>query len=101
MTPIETTPIARSRPVGTDAVRSVRNAPAAPGSAAPPLAEPGVLAEAPATTAGIAPPVDSERVTQIRTALREGTYPLVPAKVADAMIAASYILLDGQKDLSA
>lgn len=34
------------------------------------------------------PPVDNERVAQIRDALREGTYPLVPAKIADAMIAA-------------
>ena len=36
------------------------------------------------------PPVDSDRVAEIRSALREGTYPLVPAKIADAMIAAQY-----------
>lgn len=34
------------------------------------------------------PPVDSDRIAEIRNALREGTYPLVPAKIADAMIAA-------------
>lgn len=34
------------------------------------------------------PPVDSDRVAEIRNALREGSYPLVPAKIADAMIAA-------------
>lgn len=36
------------------------------------------------------PPVDSERVAQIRDALRDGSYPLVPAKIADAIIAAQY-----------
>ena len=34
------------------------------------------------------PPVDNDRVAEIRNALRDGTYPLVPAKIADAMIAA-------------
>lgn len=34
------------------------------------------------------PPVDTDRVAEIRNALREGSYPLVPAKIADAMIAA-------------
>jgi negative regulator of flagellin synthesis FlgM len=96
MKPIEPSPIARPRPISTDAARSVRNAPPAPGSAAPPQAEPGVIARAP--SAGSTVPVDSERVTEIRTALREGTYPLVPARVADAMIAANFILIEGEKD---
>ncbi|MEM1051697.1 MAG: flagellar biosynthesis anti-sigma factor FlgM [Pseudomonadota bacterium] len=34
------------------------------------------------------PPVDNDRVAEIRSALRDGSYPLVPAKIADAMIAA-------------
>ncbi|GAO39780.1 flagellar biosynthesis anti-sigma factor FlgM [Sphingomonas changbaiensis NBRC 104936] len=34
------------------------------------------------------PPVDTDRVQQIRRALQEGRYPLVPAKIADRMIAA-------------
>jgi negative regulator of flagellin synthesis FlgM len=33
-------------------------------------------------------PVDAERVAQIRAALRDGSYPLVPTRIADAMIAA-------------
>lgn len=41
-----------------------------------------------AAPAASGPPVDSDRVTEIRNALREGSYPLVPAKIADAMIAA-------------
>lgn len=35
-----------------------------------------------------APPVDRERVAEIRKALEEGRYPLVPTRIADAMIAA-------------
>jgi negative regulator of flagellin synthesis FlgM len=37
-------------------------------------------------------PVDAERVAQIRDALQSGTYPLLPAKTADAMIAARMLL---------
>lgn len=36
------------------------------------------------------PPIDTDRVAEIRSALRDGTYPLVPTKIADAMIAAQY-----------
>ena len=38
------------------------------------------------------PPVDAERVAHIRKAVETGTYPLVPAAVADAFIAAGYML---------
>ncbi len=98
MKPIETSPVARSRSPGTDVARSIKSAPAQPGSAVSPPAEPGVIAQTTAPAAGNAPPVDLERVSQIRNALREGTYPLVPAKVADAIIAADYILIEGGKD---
>lgn len=37
-------------------------------------------------------PVDAERVALIRGALQDGTYPLLPAKTADAMIAARMLL---------
>jgi negative regulator of flagellin synthesis FlgM len=42
------------------------------------------------------PPVDAERVAQIRDAIEKGSYPLVPAKIADAMIAASMLLRKGE-----
>lgn len=42
------------------------------------------------------PPVDAERVQQIRKAIEKGTYPIVPAKVADAMIAAGLLLRSGK-----
>lgn len=37
-------------------------------------------------------PVDAERVTEIRKALEQGTYPILPTTVADAIIAAGLIL---------
>jgi len=55
-------------------------------------AEPAAVAETSAreTAKALAakPPVDLERVSQIKRALQEGRYPLVPAKIADRMIAA-------------
>ena len=37
------------------------------------------------------PAIDTERVAQVRQAIAEGTYPLVPARIADAMIAAKFL----------
>jgi len=37
-------------------------------------------------------PVDTDRVALIRQAVESGNYPLVPAKIADAMIAAGMLL---------
>lgn len=44
-----------------------------------------------AVKAGSAP-VDAERVAQIRHAIQTGTYPVLPTKIADAMIAAGLLL---------
>lgn len=38
------------------------------------------------------PPVDADRVTMIRKAVENGKYPVVPAKIADAIIAAGFLL---------
>lgn len=43
-----------------------------------------------------APPVDAERVQVIRRAIEQGRYPVVPARVADAMIAAGMLLRSGE-----
>lgn len=43
-------------------------------------------------SAGVEPPIDHERVAEIRKAVEQGQYPLVPAKVADAMIASGLML---------
>ncbi|MBT2133214.1 flagellar biosynthesis anti-sigma factor FlgM [Croceibacterium sp. LX-88] len=45
-----------------------------------------------AASAGESAPVDIDRVEQIRQAIEEGHYPIVPMKVADAMIAAGILL---------
>ncbi len=44
-----------------------------------------------AVKAGAAP-VDQERVQTIRHAVETGTYPVLPTKIADAMIAAGMLL---------
>lgn len=36
------------------------------------------------------PPVDADRVQQIKKALQQGRYPIVPARIADSIIAAQY-----------
>jgi len=38
------------------------------------------------------PPVDTDRVSAIRKAVETGNYPLIPAKISDAMIAAGVML---------
>lgn len=50
--------------------------------------QPGVAVEISEAVDAGTPPFDNERVEQIREALRDGNYPLVPAQIADAMIAA-------------
>jgi len=42
------------------------------------------------------PPVDVDRVAMIRKAIEQGNYPVVPMKVADAMIAAGLLLRSGK-----
>lgn len=76
---------------------------AAPGERAQIEARPRVAASAAAMPGGVSlevstaaesasPPVDAERVSQIKAALRDGSYPLVPTKIVDAMIAAQVSL---------
>lgn len=38
------------------------------------------------------PLIDIDRVAKIRKAVEQGTYPVIPTKIADAMIAAGYLL---------
>lgn len=59
-----------------------------PGPARDAAAKSGIAVEIAASANAGKPPVDTERVVQIREALRDGTYPLVPTKIADAIIAA-------------
>ncbi|MDJ0643661.1 MAG: flagellar biosynthesis anti-sigma factor FlgM [Erythrobacter sp.] len=59
---------------------------AAPTDAAGP--KPGISIEVGSAIDAGEPPVDTDRVAEIRKALQDGSYPLVPTKIADAMIAA-------------
>lgn len=58
------------------------------GAASRPAAAGGVRVEIGGAVDAASPPVDAERVAEIRAALQDGSYPLVPTKIADAMIAA-------------
>ncbi len=55
---------------------------------AKPKGSAGISLEIGASLNTSAPPVDNDRVERIRQALRDDSYPLVPAEIADAMIAA-------------
>lgn len=75
----------RALAAGERAQIEARPRPAAGGSTG---AASGISLEVTGTAEGAGPPVDAERVAQIREALRDGTYPLVPTRIVDAMIAA-------------
>lgn len=75
---------AGGKPVQTETVAEAPKAAAA--AAAAPQVE-----TSDAVKAGAAP-VDQERVHTIRHAIETGTYPVLPAKIADAMIAAGMLL---------
>lgn len=53
---------------------------------------PGIEIEMSGELASSGAPVDTDRVAEIRSALRDGTYPVVPARIADAIIAARLVL---------
>lgn len=43
-------------------------------------------------TAGASAPVNAERVAEIRKAIEDDRYPVIPTRIADAMIAAGLLL---------
>jgi len=77
-------------------VRAVRTQPFAETPERQPAAEPDAAVQIETAALAAAPPVDTDRVAQIRSALAEGSYPLVPARIADAMIAAGLRLSLGE-----
>ncbi|RIV85770.1 hypothetical protein D2V07_10600 [Aurantiacibacter zhengii] len=56
----------------------------------------GVSVQTDARVSAGAAPVDADRVQEIRQALREGSYPLVPFQITDAIIAARHMLSDAR-----
>lgn len=99
MSPIE---IGASRPVGPVQVstpKSTKAAVAAPTVDNAPVADAGAAAQIERSVsldAGQAAPVDAERVKDIRHAIETGNYPIIPTKIADAMIAAGMLLRTAQ-----
>lgn len=83
------------RPVFTGATRLNPAGGAASAPQKPVPGSAGGLALSDALDPG-APPVDAERVAEIRKAIEQGTYPLVPHRIADAMIAAGFMLRTGK-----
>ena len=93
--------IGATPPVGAVQLTSVQ--PAAASVASNPVSGPAAVSTTAASTA--APvvqtslsvssgdaPIDHSRVDEIRKAVQSGTYPLVPAKIGDAMVAAGLLL---------
>lgn len=77
------------RSIGHDAAGTRADKSRAAGA---PIADKGVAVQTGAKVSAGEAPVDADRVAQIRDALREGNYPIVPAKITDAMIAARLML---------
>ncbi|MBC2670451.1 flagellar biosynthesis anti-sigma factor FlgM [Novosphingobium piscinae] len=101
--PIESSPnipspgVAGLRQVGTIDARTVRLAAgakdqAAVGSTPDAVATPAATFQPSQALDPGQAPVDVERVKVIRHAIETGTYPVIPAKIADAMIAAGLLL---------
>jgi negative regulator of flagellin synthesis FlgM len=80
----------RAVAAGERAQIEARARPAAPRAAAADAS--GISLEVSAAGDTATPPVDAERVSQIKAALRDGSYPLVPTRIVDAMIAAQVSL---------
>ena len=92
MPPIEMGP---ARPIGAIDVRIARQA----GGFRETAKSTGEQNSAVALSDALAPgeaPVDTDRVDVIKKAVETGQYPVFPAKIADAMIAAGLLLRKGE-----
>ncbi|WP_375396743.1 flagellar biosynthesis anti-sigma factor FlgM [uncultured Sphingomonas sp.] len=77
-------------------LREVRSAAVSAGAPAPKVADVAVDRDPQSATAAAgqlardlatAPPVDGERVARIRKAIADGTFPILPATIADRLLA--------------
>lgn len=87
MPPIDLNPIRAIRAVDPRQPRAEPAFGQATKAAAP--AQPQVELD-PALAAG-EPPIDQQRVSEIRKAIEQGRYPVTPMRVADALIAAGFL----------
>ena len=54
------------------------------------------MAAVASVSAGDRAPVDTDRVSEIRKAIEQGTYPLIPTEIADGIIAAGLYQIVGE-----
>lgn len=87
MPPIEIRPTPRVGAIDAWAVRSTGKSPERPQAATGEHA----MVRSDALDPGEAP-IDTDRVATIRKAIEDGSYPVVPARIADAIIAAGLLL---------
>lgn len=64
----------------------------ASGRVAPDRRDQGIAVEVHGELASKGPPIDNDRVVEIRAALKDGSYPLLPTEIADALIASKLTL---------
>ena len=97
MPPIELGPTSSHAPraVGPVDARPVKGRAVANDTARSHAAEQSAVARSAALDPGIQP-INYERVAQIRKAIEDGRYPVLPMKVSDAMIAAGFLLRSGK-----
>lgn len=84
-----------ARPVSRDLTAGGKAEAKATGASPATPADKGLAVETGARVAAGSAPVDQDRVAEIRSALRDGTYPIVPTQITDAIIAAR-LMLSGQ-----
>ena len=80
------------KPVADKRIAAVTSVPAtAPATAARAAtagnSAPGIAAQTLARSMAATPPVDADRVAQIKQAVANGTFPIYPARIADRLIA--------------
>ena len=81
---------------GLSAQGAARAAGTAPAQAKVAAEEASAVPVSSVASAGVEPPIDQERVKEIRRAIEEGSYSVVPTRIADAMIAAGFLLRVGE-----
>ena len=81
---------------GLRAQGAARAAGTAPAQAKVAAEEASAVPVSSVASAGVEPPIDQERVKEIRRAIEEGSYSVVPTRIADAMIAAGFLLRVGE-----
>lgn len=88
--------IGAPRPVGAaslNPVQPVASVPqAADTTAAPASTGAAATVQTSLSTAAGPVPIDQDRVSEIRKAVENGTYPVIPTRISDAMIAAGMLL---------